>query len=239
MIFSSRKETTMRTRLLWVLLATLVTLQLQAADFVVKAVKGNVEVRRGVTEEWKKVKVGDLLKPEDSMRTGPGSSATIEADKKKLTVPEMTILDISDVRQLSQEDFLLKLAMENILAVPPREKDELTIPSATVLHGKDMSKSDQPVFPEGKVGEMELKGARVLYDNSYFATAVLKSKETLRTHPDLRSNLDVRLMIASAFEKMKLTKEAITEYSLLSKENLPAPTAKKVQQSLEKLKQSK
>jgi hypothetical protein len=102
-----------------------------------------------------------------------------------------------------------------------------------------MSKSDQPSFPEGKVGEMELKGARVLYDNSYFATAVLKSKETLRTHPDLRSNLDARLMIASAFEKMKLTKEAITEYSLLSKENLPASTAKKVQQSLEKLKQSK
>lgn len=229
----------MRIRTLWVILASLVALHLQAADFVVKAVKGTVEVRRGVAEEWRTVKVGDLLKPEDSMRTGPRSSATIEADKKKLTVPEMTILDISDVRQLSQEDFLLKLAMENILAVPPREKDELSIPSATVLHGKDMTKTDQPVFPEAKIGEMELKGARVLYDNSYYATAVLKSKETLRTRPELKLNLDARLMIASAFEKMRLTKEAITEYSLLSKENLPASTAKKVQQSLEKLKQSK
>ena len=123
----------MRTRILWIVMASLLAFPLLAGDFVVKAVKGSVEVRKGVMEEWKKVKVGDLLKPEDSMRTGPGSSATIEADKRKLTIPEMTILDVSDVRQLSQEDFLLKLAMQNILAVPPRERDELSIPSATVV----------------------------------------------------------------------------------------------------------
>ena len=218
---------------------TLLVLPLLAADFTVRAVKGTVEVRRGVMEEWRKVKVGDLLKPEDSMRTGPGASATIEMEKRKLVVPELTILDISDVRQLSQEDFLLKLAMENILAVPPREKDELAIPSATVLHGENKSKTDLPVSMDGKVGEMQLHGARVLYDNTYYATSILKSKETLRTHPEVRSNYDARLTVAMAFEKMKLTREAITEYSLLSKENLPAPQAKKVQSALDKLKQSK
>ena len=229
----------MRIRILWIAMLSLLVLPLLAADFTVKAVKGTVEVRRGVMEEWRKAKVGDLLKPEDSMRTGPGASATIEIDKRKLMVPELTILDISDVRQLSQEDFLLKLAMENILAVPPREKDELAIPSATVLHGENKSKADLPVSTDGKVGEMQLHGARVLYDNSYYATSILKSKETLRTHPEVRSDYDARFTVAMAFEKMKLTKEAITEYSLLSKENLPAPQAKKVQSALDKLKQSK
>ncbi len=218
-------------------MASLLALPLLAADFVVKAVKGSVEVRKGVMEEWKKVKVGDLLKPEDSMRTGPGSSATIEADKRKLTIPEMTILDISDVRHLSQEDFLLKLAMQNILAVPPRERDELSIPSATVLHGDNAAKPNAPTFTDTKVGEMELHGARVLFDNSYFATSILKSKETLRTHPELKSNFDARLTVATAFERMKLTKEAVTEYSLLAKENLPSAQAKKVQLALERLKQ--
>jgi hypothetical protein len=224
---------------MWVAMLSLLVLPLLAADFTVRAVKGTVEVRRGVMEEWRKVKVGDLLKPEDSMRTGPGASATIEMDKRKLVVPELTILDISDVRQLSQEDFLLKLAMENILAVPPREKDELAIPSATVLHGENKSKTDLAVSTDGKVGEMQLHGARVLYDNTYYATSILKSKETLRTHPEVRSNYDARLTVAMAFEKMRLTKEAITEYSLLSKENLPAPQAKKVQSALDKLKQTK
>jgi len=229
----------MRTRILWIAIAGLLAVPLRAGDFVVKAVKGSVEVRKGVTEEWKKVKVGDLLKPEDSMRTGPGSTATVEYDKRKLTVPEMTILDISDVRQLSQEDFLLKLAMQNILSVPPRERDELSIPSATVLHGDNASKTNAPVFSDSKVGEMELHGARVLFDNSYYATAILKSKETLRTHPELKSNFDARLTIATAFEKMKLTKEAVTEYSSMAKENLPAAQAKKVQVALERLKQGK
>ncbi|MCX6143720.1 MAG: hypothetical protein NTZ35_10895 [Ignavibacteriales bacterium] len=229
----------MRIRILWIAMLSLLVLPLLAADFSVRAVKGTVEVRRGVMEEWRKVKVGDLLKPEDSMRTGPGASATIEMDKRNLVVPELTILDISDVRQLSQEDFLLKLAMENILAVPPREKDELAIPSATVLHGENKSKTDLSVSTDGKVGEMQLHGARVLYDNTYYATSILKSKETLRTHPEVRSNYDARLTVAMAFEKMKLTKEAITEYSLLSKENLPAPQAKKVQSALDKLKQTK
>jgi hypothetical protein len=129
--------------------------------------------------------------------------------------------------------------MENILAVPPREKDELAIPSATVLHGENKSKTDLAVSTDGKVGEMQLHGARVLYDNTYYATSILKSKETLRTHPEVRSNYDARLTVAMAFEKMRLTKEAITEYSLLSKENLPAPQAKKVQSALDKLKQTK
>ena len=228
----------MRIRYLLIVMMSLLMLPLLAADFTVKAVKGAVEVRRGVMEEWRKVKVGDLLKPEDSMRTGPGASATIEIDKRKLVVPEQTILDISDVRQLTQEDFLMKLAMENILAVPPREKDELSIPSATVLHGDNKAKTDLAVLPDVKVGEMQLHGARVLFDNSYYATSILKSKETLRTHPEVRSDYDARLTVAMAFEKMKLTKEAITEYSLLSKEKLPAVQAKKVQTALEKLKQS-
>jgi hypothetical protein len=228
----------MRIRILCISILSLLVLPLLAADFTVKAVKGSVDVRRGVMEEWRKVKVGDLLKPEDSMRTGPGASATIEIEKRKLVVPELTILDISDVRQLTQEDFLLKLAMENILAVPPREQEDFAIPSATVLHGENKSKTDLTVLTDGNVGEMQLHGARVLYDNSYYATSILKSKETLRTHPEVRSNYDARFTVAMAFEKMKLTKEAITEYSLLSKENLPAPQAKKVQSALDKLKQS-
>lgn len=229
----------MRTRLLWIVMTSLLTIPLLAGDFVVRGVKGSVEVRKGVTEEWKKMKVGDFLKPEDSMRTGPGSSATIEADKRKLTVPEMTILDILDIRQLSQEDFLLKLAMQNILAVPARERDELSIPSATVLHGDNAAKTNVPVFTDTKVGEMELHGARVLFDNSYYATSILKSKETLRTHPELKANFDARLTVATAFEKMKLSKEAVTEYSMLAKENLASAQAKKVQVALERLKQGK
>jgi hypothetical protein len=44
-------------RMLWIVLASLLALPLLANDFVVKGVKGSVEVRRGVMEEWHQVKV--------------------------------------------------------------------------------------------------------------------------------------------------------------------------------------
>lgn len=229
----------MRSRMLWLIALCLLAVPLVAKEFTVKAVRGVVEVRRGVSEEWKQVKVGDLLKPEDTMRTGTGASVTIESDAKRLTVPSLTMLDLSDVRQMSQADFLLKLAMENILAVPPRDRDEIMIPSAAVLHGSNKAKEEAEVFASVGAGQMQLQGARVLFDNAYYATSILKSKATLRNNPDLRSNFDARILVAQAFEKLKLNNEAITEYSLLAKENLAAPQMKKVQSSIERLKQSK
>jgi len=226
-------------RSLYFILIVLLAVPVVAKDFVVKSIMGVVEVRRGVSEEWKQVKVGDLLKPEDTMRTGRSSSATIESEKNRLTVPPLTMLDLSDVRQMSQEDFLLKLAMENILAVPPRDHDEIMIPSAAVLHGSNKAKEDTEVFANVGAGRMQLQGARVLFDNAYYATSILKSKATLRNNPDLRSNFDARMLVAQAFEKLKLNSEAVTEYSVLAKEDLATPQLKKVQSSLDRLKQSK
>lgn len=229
----------MRYRMLCLSLICLVTAPALAKDFTVKAFKGIVEVRRGVSEEWRKVKVGDLLKPEDSMRTGENSSAIVETESRRMTVPPMTIIDFSDVRQLSREDFLLQLAMENILAVPPRDRDDLTIPSAAVLHGADKEKENAPVYSNETVGRMQLQGAKVLFDNAYYATSILKSKATLRSYPELRSDFDARITVALAFEKLKLNSEAITEYSLLGKEDLPAARIKQVQAALERLKSTK
>jgi len=229
----------MRGRMIFLFVASLIAVPLLAKDFLVKAVRGVVEVRRGVSEEWKMVKVGDLLRPEDSMRTGKSSSATIECDAKRLAIPALTMLDLSDVRQMSQEDFLLSLAMENILSVPPRESDEITIPSAAVLHGSNKAKEDADPFSQASVGRMQLQGAKVLFDNTYYATSVLKTKATLRNNPDLRANYSARILVAQAFEKLKLNNEAITEYSLLAKENLTASQRKVVQDSLDRLSQSR
>ncbi|MFH0990169.1 MAG: hypothetical protein V1799_09160 [bacterium] len=223
-----------------ILLASIFTTIVLANSFMVKSVKGIVEVRRGVTEEWKRVKVGDVLKPEDSMRTGKNASASLIVDQKKMiAVPELSLIDLSDLRQLNQEDFLLKLAMENILSVPAREDQNLTLPNATIIHGTDKSKSDSEQKSDVHVGTMQLHGTKVLFDNAFFATSILKSKETMRKFPELKLDYDSRLLIAVAFEKMKLKNEAIKEYSLLSAEQLPPAKLKAIQESLDRLKAEK
>src|SRR5437867_10688920 len=82
------------------------------AEIKVISLKGEVFVRRDVQEEWVPVAVGDVLKPDDSMRLDGKSSAAILIDgTKTLMIPELVILDLSDVRELTQEELLLKLAM--------------------------------------------------------------------------------------------------------------------------------
>lgn len=226
----------MMKRIVTTVLLGLFAIPVLANDFTVKTVRGTVEVRRGVNEEWKKLKAGDILKPEDTMRTGKSAAATIESVNKTLSVPELTMIDISDVRNLTQEEFLLKLAMENILAVPEREDNETTLPSTTVLRGSNKEKEVLEDARPLEVGTMQLQGARVLFDNAFFGTSILKTKETFRTYPELKSNYDARILTALAFEKMHLTHEAVAEYALLAKENLTPAQQKVVEGSIGRLK---
>ena len=226
----------MMKRIVTTILLGLFAIPVLANDFTVKTIRGTVEVRRGVNEEWKKLKAGDILKPEDTMRTGNSAAATIESVNKTLSVPELTMIDISDVRNLTQEEFLLKLAMENILAVPEREENETVLPSTTVLRGSNKEKEVLEDARSLEVGTMQLQGARVLFDNAFFGTSILKTKETFRTYPELKSNYDARILTAQAFEKMRLTNEAVAEYALLAKENLTPAQQKVVQGSIGRLK---
>ena len=218
-----------------ILTLSLLVTPLFANTYLVKSIKGTVEVRRGVSEEWKTVKVGDLLRPEDTMRTEKKSSATITAEGKQLLIPEQTMVDISDFRQLTQEEFLLKLAMENILAVPPRDNDKITIPRTTVLHGSDASKEAASGQQRLDSGLMQLQGAKFLYDNAYYATSILKTKEMFRLFPGLEMNVDSRLRMASAFEKMKLVNEALAHYARLMTEQLPVTQQATVASAIERI----
>lgn len=228
----------MRWALKMLTISSVVVFPLLANSYAVKGVKGTVEVRRGVAEEWKTVHVGDVLRPEDTMRTGKKSSASLAVDGKQLTVPEQTMVDISDFRQMTQEEFLLKLAMENILAVPPRDNGKMTIPRTTVLHGAEVGKESAGSETKVDAGVMQLQGAKLLYDNAYYATSVLKTKETYRLFPGLQLNVDSRLRMASAFEKMKLMNEALAEYSGVMKDQLPVQQQVAVKSAIERIRKT-
>jgi hypothetical protein len=220
------------------LVVMVVAVPLWASTYVVKSVKGTVEVRRGVAEEWKALKAGDQLKPEDTMRTGERSSAIIQFDGKQLLIPAQTMVDLADFRQMSQEEFLLKLAMENILAVPPRENGTLATPRTTILHGSDAGKENLNAQQRIEMGLMQLQGAKLLYDNAFYATSILKTKETFRLYPTLHERVDARLRVATAFERMKLAKQAIEEYTALLAERLSVEQREAVQASLQRLRKT-
>ncbi len=196
-----------------------------AGDIVVQKMQGVVSVRHGVTEVWTKVAPGDVLRPDDTMKTGKKGSAVIVVSSatagagtgKTVLLPGDVIVDMSDIRDLSQEELMLKLTMEKVRASSYQWKsDDLRIPSAAVVHGAD--KSPDPALSESDpaTGVLQLNGAHVLFENGFFATCALKGMEVFRLYPPLGKEFRSRMMVAEALERASLRGEAVNEYAAIS-----------------------
>jgi hypothetical protein len=204
---------------------------------------GDVKVRQGVTEIWNVVAIGDELRPHDTIRTGTGSSAILvvhlenDATVKRITLPSQVIVDVSDIRTLSQEELMLKLTMEKVRASSYEWKNEdLLLPNAAVVHGENRGKQGDVKENDRQIGEFLLNGARVLFDNGFYATTVLRALEVFRMYPALGGVYNHRLLLAQAMERANLRGEALAEYgSLLKMEGINSIQQQLVQGRLDAL----
>jgi len=202
------------------------------------SLNGNVAVRHGIQEEWVSAAVGDILKPDDSIESGKNSSITLLVDgRTKITIPESVIIDISDLRVVTQDELLLKIAMESIRAIPrDKSDDELYIPRITTVHGENRGSVSNKITLSTEIGLKQLKGSKILFDNKYYATSILRAKEVFRIYPELKTKTEFHLMVAEAFEKLNLLEEALNEYLNLFNEELSPKEKKFVAEKIESLK---
>ncbi len=217
--------------------ASILSLHVSVGQIKVLEVKGDVRVRHDVQQAWLPVRTGDVLKPNDSMKSGKRSGTTVLTEgKKRVTLPENVVIDLSDLRMLTREELLLKLAMEKVRTLPQEQNDEPAIPEATVLHGTEKVPS-YVAHPGDELGNLQLNGTRVLYNTGFYATCALKAKEVFRLYPGLLKKMEFRLMVASALEKESLRGEAITEYASLLNEGLSPSERETVQIRMARLKE--
>lgn len=205
-----------------IMLAVLVCtgLMLARADITVEMARGDVHARHGVTESWTAVATGDVLKPNDSIRTGVGSGATISVadgeDVRTFRLPAEVIVELSDLRELTQEELMLKLTMEKVRMAPSDWKsNELGVPGAAVVHGSDRASDATPLENDLRTGQLQLNGARVLFDNRLYSTCILRGMEVFRQYPALAASVPDRMMVADALARTGLKGEALAEYGVL------------------------
>jgi hypothetical protein len=217
----------------------IVVATMHAEDYLVKSLKGKAKVRHGVMETWTSVSVGDTLKPEDTILTERGSTmVVIKSAAIRYTIPEESMLDIADLRNLSQDELLLKLAMENIKSVPVQQRsNDINVPNTTIVHGDDISKDAEALkLPRTEVGSLQMHGVEVLYNNSFYASGILKSKALIRLFPEARDEFAFRYQLARAFEQVNLYDEALTEYVSLSQQPLMKDQKVKLDKTIQQLK---
>ncbi len=209
---------------------------LRGGEITVEKVRGDVQVREGTGEVWQQVAAGDVLKPDDTIRTGLKGTAVIvvplaslPTSPKRIALPPDVMVDLSDVRELSQEELMLKLAMEKVRSSsykPPG--DGLKIPNASVVHGANRAGGAGLTENEPAVGILQLNGTRVLFENGFYPTCALKALEVFRLFPSLGERFDNRLLVAEALERARLRGEALSEYGTM----LRLPTLTPSQESL-------
>jgi hypothetical protein len=197
-----------------------------AGSITIQKLNGEVAVRHGVTEEWTTVAAGDALRPNDSMRTGKNGSATLivqggaGAAVRQLALPADVIVDMSDVRELTQEELMLKLTMQKVRATPGQDgTGGPQISNAAVMHGTDAGRGGVIAENDPLVGRSLLNGTKVLLENGFSATAVLRTMEVFRLFPSLAGIVDNRLALAGAMEKANLRGEAVAEYHAIRQMN--------------------
>lgn len=238
-------------RIVLMMLSVCLVSRSMATDFVVRKVSGDVSVRHGVAEEWTTVKPGDVLRPHDTMKTGKKASAVLaevledgkdgrkSGKPRALSLPEEVIVDLSDIREISQEELMLKLAMEKVRSSPYQwKKDELNIPNTTVIHGGQGRLSLSPRREnEMEEGVYQLNGTKVLYENGLYPSCVLRMMYVFRLYPALGESFENRLLVAEALDKSNLDGEALSEYVALAISENTSPAQKDlVQERITELK---
>ena len=208
------------------------------AEVKIQGINGNVKVRHGVSEEWIITKVGDALNLDDAIKVGEKSVAILIVDgSKKVIVTEKSIVDASDLRTLSQEDLLLKLAMDKILSVPAQDRNnDLTPAHTAIIHGERKNDTHRPKKTSTEAALMQLSGAKVLYDHSYYGTCILRVKDVFRINPALDADIEYKLITARSFEKSNLLSEALNEYNSIPLNKLKPQQKQLVLESIDRLK---
>lgn len=212
-----------------------------AGEIVLLKIQGDVAVRSGMTEEWVAARAGNILAPDATIRTGMKSSAVIEVNGspgKRMTVPPEVMVEMGDVRELTQEELILKLTMERVKSTSYEwKRNELNIPNMTAMHGSDRSPSKGLMENDVTAGVYQLNGARVLFDHGFYSTSALRVLDVLRRYPRLGEQFNNRILVARALEHANLRGEALNEYAqLLTSEQLTPEQRDQVKSSMDRLK---
>ena len=193
-------------------------------EITVRTLEGDVRVRHGVTEHWSEVAVGDVLRPNDSVRTGKTGSTVLELDRdgsgtaRTVSLPPEVIVDVSDMRTLTQEELMLKLTMEKVRSSSYKWKtDELRMPNAAVVHGQGSGTEEGLKENDQATGRFQLNGARVLFENGFYSTCILRAMEVFRHYPSMAESFASRLMVAEALVESDLRGEALAEYGAIAR----------------------
>ena len=207
-----------------IFLAILILVSFGQVTWAVTKVKiakasGEVKIRRGVEETWQTASAGTRLDEIDSILTGEGARVVLEIHEgKTFELGSNSILDIADLRRISERELFLFLMSKKINQIEPRhEKTKLRIGNVNVVHGELKSNPQNTGNSVNELWVFEKNGAKALFAQDYTTNAVLKLNKILLKYPNLNDCGEIHSYLAKSFEKLNKPGQAIDAYQTVLK----------------------
>jgi tetratricopeptide (TPR) repeat protein len=193
----------------------LVIPSLFAQEYKALKVKGEVKFRSGTSETWIDLKDGTKLQVNDFVLTGEKSSVKIEGPGQDFNLSELSAVSLSSIRQMSTDDLLLALAMEDMINAPKTNGKQNS--SNTAVYGDKEGEEKSILIQDDSFGTKRLNGAIQLAKSGYKESAIVFAKETYRKYPDAKEIPGYRIFFADLLFEKGLYEEALEEYMEISK----------------------
>jgi tetratricopeptide (TPR) repeat protein len=186
---------------------------LQATPARILQIKGEVQIRRGLDETWSFAKTGADLEEMDSIMTGPESSVTLQlADGTLFRLASLAMIDIADLRRLSQQEMFLYIMSQKVEKLPtPPAGTKLEIGSVSVVHGENKATHAAAAAPS-ELAEKEFNGARSLQQQRFYTNAIVKYHKLRKLYNNLSECGAIQYELGYCFEQIQQPGQALDYY---------------------------
>ena len=189
--------------------------QVKATDVQIGKIEGDIRIRRGLEEIWSAARIGLILKPMDTILSGEASEVIlILEDSSRFRLGGNAILDISDLRRISERQLFLYLMSQKVenLSVPD-SSSRIHITNVSVVRGTQKMLKEQAAKPTGNMDLIrETNGAKALFNAGYYTNAIIKFYQILERYPSMDDPAELYFIIGQSFEALKENGRAFDAY---------------------------
>jgi len=205
-----------------------------AQEYTVTKVNGDVKYLSGGNENWVELNKGETIERDAVISTGENSFVTLKGNNLHFTLNESSAISVSSIKEMSTDELLLALAMEDMINAPKNNGNGKS--GNTAVYGTDEGNNNNLELAPGKFGIKRLNGAMQLAKSDMKESAVVVARETFRKYPDTKSLSSYRIFFADILFEKGLYNEAFEEFNEIAELELSDEGKVKVDEKTDTIK---
>lgn len=178
------------------------------------SISGEVKVRRGIEENWQPAAVGMDLEDIDTILTLELGEILLDiGGQNTFRLGRNSVLDIGDLRQITEQELVLYLVSKKIDRIKPRKsKIPFRVGNVSVVHGLNMSGGKAAVKTDGTWWRKEMNGARAMYTQEYYPNAVVKLHKIQEKYSKTQDCGELHFYLGQTLEALHKPGQAVKAY---------------------------